>query len=183
MKSLAGHLLVASPELRDGNFFRSVVLMIQHDDEGAFGLVLNRPTRNTVGDVWEMVADFPVDNDEPISIGGPVQGPLMALHTEAVYGENEVLPGLYMTTDKDHLDYLVRNDHLAYRIFSGYSGWAAGQLEDEMEVGGWLISPARAEQVFCDAEDLWKDVSREIGIDILSQGVARRLIPLDPTVN
>ena len=78
--SLQGQFLVASPHLGDGNFNRSVVLIIKHDDDGAFGLVLNRPTGNTVGDVWRMVTEQELDCDRPIYLGGPVQGPLVCLH-------------------------------------------------------------------------------------------------------
>ena len=89
MKSLKGHFLVASPHLADANFYRSVVLMIQHDEDGAVGLVLNRPTDNTIAEVWEMISESPCDVQGCVSIGGPVAGPLMALHTlyAAEYGQ------------------------------------------------------------------------------------------------
>ena len=72
MNSLRGQFLIASPHLPDSNFYRSVVLMIQHDDEGAFGVILNRPTENTVSEIWEMITDEPCESLQPINLGGPV---------------------------------------------------------------------------------------------------------------
>ena len=90
MKSLAGNLLIASPFLGDQNFNKSVVLIIQHTEEGAFGLVLNRPTNFRMADVWDIVSDDePCPADAVIHYGGPVEGPLMALHTKRSRSEHE----------------------------------------------------------------------------------------------
>lgn len=78
--SLEGHLLVASAELRDPNFFQAVVLLIRHSEEGALGLILNRRTTATIRQVWEQVSDIACTSTQPLHLGGPVQGPLMALH-------------------------------------------------------------------------------------------------------
>src|SRR2546429_6526132 len=78
MKSLQGQFLIASPHLADTNFYKGVVLMIKHDDEGAMGLILNRPTENTVTEVWKMVGEEDIECPQPIFFGGPVSGPLVA---------------------------------------------------------------------------------------------------------
>ncbi len=83
MNSLQGYVLVASPHLLDSNFLRSVVLIIQHNDQGAFGVVLNRPTNNTIAQLWGLVSQTPCDNPSPVYVGGPVPGPLVAIHGDA----------------------------------------------------------------------------------------------------
>ena len=107
MKSLQGQFLIASPKLADGNFYKSVVLMIKHDDEGAFGLILNRPTENSVREVWKMVAEVEIECSQPIFLGGPVSGPLVALHRVKSAAEMEVLPGLYFAAHKDQLQKVI----------------------------------------------------------------------------
>ena len=143
MSHLQGQFLVASPHLGDGNFYRSVVLMIKHDDEGAFGLILNRPTGNTVREVWRMVTEEELDCDQPIYLGGPVQGPLVCLHRIKSCAEAEVLPGVYFAAHKDELHKIVSQTAKPFRLFTGYAGWAGGQLEGELQVGGWLTLAGR----------------------------------------
>jgi putative transcriptional regulator len=183
MDSLRAHLLVASPKLPDPNFYRSVVLMIQHTDEGALGVVLNRPTNVTIGDVWEQIADESCDNREPINLGGPVEGPLLALHQQKSCSEGEVLPGVFLATQKDHLRKIISRSERPYRLFSGYAGWGGGQLEGELKMGGWLTTPAKVEHVFAASDDLWKSVADEIGRQILGPVARTKHVPNDPTVN
>lgn len=183
MDSLRGHLLIASPRLPDSNFYRTVVLIIHHDDQGAFGVVLNRLTDNTVAEIWEMIADQPCDNRQPINLGGPVAGPLMALHTNETCSENEVLPGVHFATHKDHLNRIVRDPGHPFRIFSGYAGWAAGQLEGELQVGGWLTLPADGKYIFGEAEGMWKEASQQVGEAITMPLLGPIDTPDDPSFN
>jgi Putative transcriptional regulator len=183
MSSLQGQFLVASPHLGDGNFNRSVVLIIKHDDEGALGLILNRPTRNTVGDVWRMVTEKELDCDQPIYLGGPVQGPLVCLHRVKSCAESEVLPGVYFAADKSDLEKIVSQRAKPFRLFMGYAGWAGGQLEGEMKVGGWLAMPADKKLVFDNREDLWEQVVRTIGQGIIAPALKTKHVPQDPSLN
>ncbi len=183
MDTLRGKLLVASPRLPDVNFYRSVVLIIHHDEQGAFGVVLNRPTENTVGEIWEMIADQPCESQQSVNLGGPVAGPLMALHAEKAYSENEILPGVHFATHKDNLNRIVHESESPFRIFSGYSGWAAGQLENELEVGGWMTLRASSDYVFADADSLWKKVSQDIGRQITSPLLGKMDAPEEPSTN
>src|SRR5687768_11492670 len=183
MFSLQGNFLVASPHLSDGNFFRSVVLMIKHDAEGAFGVVLNRPTASTVQEVWKLVTEEPIASKKPVYYGGPVTGPLIALHRLKSQAEAEIFPGVYFSAHKDQLTKIVRQNRKPFRLFTGYSGWAAGQLEDEMQVGGWLTTPATPEMVFYKQDNIWELVANCIGLDILSAGVKTKHIPDDPALN
>lgn len=183
MKSLSGQLLVAAPELPDINFYQSVVLLIHHDDEGAFGLVLNRPMENSIKEIWSVVADTSCDIEQPINLGGPVSGPLMALHTNAEYSETEILPGVYMATQKDSLNAIVQQPELPFRIFNGYAGWASGQLESELQAGGWMLIPAKYDYIFDDSDSLWKRVSQDIGKHVTDTLLDIWTVPDDPSMN
>jgi putative transcriptional regulator len=183
MKSLQGHFLIASPHLADSNFYKGVVLMIKHDEEGAFGLILNRPTENTVGDVLKMVGVEDIECPSPIFLGGPVRGPLVALHRMKAAAEAEVLPGVYFAADRDKLQKLVQQTSKPFRFFMGYAGWAGGQLEDELTAGGWLTAKANKTLVFRNADDLWEQVTRTIGENILSKAVKVKHVPDDPSLN
>lgn len=182
MESLAGKLLVAIPELHDPNFFQSVVLLFQHDVEGASGVILNRPSDVTVGQVWEEVASVECVCDEFVHIGGPVEGPLIGLHTCPELSDSEVIPGLYVSMGKEHLDQLVVQGEHEFRIFSGYSGWGPGQLSSELEHGGWLTMDGQPNHVFESPDRLWKQVCAHIGADILRAQLGK-FDPGDPTLN
>jgi putative transcriptional regulator len=181
--SLQGSLLIASPHLGDANFFRTVVLIIKHSWEGAFGLVLNRPACKSVGEVWESVSNEPCKVSQPIRIGGPVPGPLMALHTLYSCSESEVLPGLYFASNRDNLSRIVHRDDLPFLLFSGYSGWGEGQLEQELKMGGWLTYPADQDWVFADIDSIWKRAVCRVGDDILEATLHPKHRPADPRLN
>ncbi len=183
MKSFKGHFLVASPHLSDPNFYRSVVLMIQHDEQGAFGVVLNRPTNSTIADLWELISQGPCENRDPVHVGGPVAGPLIALHSDVSHSEVEVAQGVYFASDKESIIQIVTKPQGLFRLFIGYSGWAARQLDMELEAGGWLTEPATCAEVFSDHTDLWNRVSRRIGREILSNTIKHARVPDDPSLN
>lgn len=180
---LAGRFLVASRYLRDPNFAQSVVLMIHHDHQGAMGVVINRPSDKTVREVWEMIGNDPCDRDGRIFVGGPVPGPLLALHTQAGFSEHEVIPGLFFSTHRDELDLIVRKKNVSLRLCSGNAGWGSGQLEGEMEAGGWLSTKATVKDVFADHESIWKTVTQRIGLEIMAPELDRERIPNDPSLN
>jgi putative transcriptional regulator len=182
-KSLAGHFLVASRYLRDPNFALSVVLLIDHSDEGAMGVVINRPSDKTIREVWEMIGYEPCDCDDVIYVGGPVPGPVVALHSLQPFAEHEVLPNLYASTHRDALDLIVRKQDTPVRLFSGNAGWGGGQLEGEMEAGGWLSTPATIEDVFADHETIWKMVTQRIGLEIMAPDLDSEHVPQDPSLN
>ena len=183
MDSLQGHFLVASPQLGDPNFVQTVVLMVEHTPQGALGLVLNRPTGKTIGELMAEVGSSDVDSARPVHIGGPVSGPLMSLHTHRPLAEVEVIAGVYLSAKKENLDRLVQRDDEGLKLFVGHSGWGPGQLDREMEEGAWLTTPATAESVFHPDADLWNLVCKQIGSDLLRETLGIREFPTDPTVN
>ena len=156
-----GCLLVASPELLDPNFARTVVFILSHDGDGSFGLVLNRPLEVTLHDVLES----PGEGAErlPVLRGGPVQPEMLQFLAHGLAGERELLPGVSVGGDLDDLLRHVRGGGAA-RAYAGYAGWGGGQLERETVEGSWIVAPARAEHVFeVPAQELWVKVLRELG--------------------
>lgn len=183
MESLQGHLLVASPKLADPNFFRTVVLLVKHNEEGAFGLVLNRPSNTPLKEVWSNVSDTPCTTDAVIQHGGPCSGPLMALHKEEFLSESEVLPNLYFAAAKDKLEHLALKPPDAARFYAGYAGWTAGQLDAELEQGAWFTTPADSETAFIPADDFWEQVCRQLSATTRIAGIKVKHEPPDPSLN
>lgn len=185
MKSVQGLALVASPYLNDPNFLRSVVYMLRHDEEGAIGLVLNRPMHMTIGALLEQVAGEAVENDMPVYYGGPVDGPLMLLqecHHQSVHS-------VYVASDQQRILDICDPERQQnrpggeFRVFDGYSGWAADQLEEELQGGGWLVWEIQPDQLFSDPEVLWQIAIKQIGLEILAGGIDPTKMPEDPAFN
>ena len=182
MKSLQGQLLIASNELRDPNFFRTAVLIFRHEDEAA-GLVLNRRLNATVRQVWKQVSEKPCRCEAPLHLGGPVEGPLMAIHSVAELSELEIVEGVHFSASGDNLAQLVKKTQPQAKFFVGYAGWGDGQLEREMDEGSWLTVPATAEHVFGDLDDLWQRVTREATSSALISTLKIKHVPKFPWMN
>ncbi len=181
MESVRGQLLIAGPGLLDPNFWRTVVLVVEHSEEGALGLVLNRPSETTVSDASSELDEL-VDPDELLFIGGPVQpsavivlaqfedpgdAALMAFDDVGVVGAG---------SSHEELGAGV----LTSRAFVGHAGWGPGQLDAELERDDWILEQARLEDAFStEPRDLWPTVlTRKGGSYAL---VAR--MPADPSSN
>lgn len=168
---MTGHLLVASTKLGDPNFDRGVVLVLDHGDDGALGVVLNRPTPVPVEEILEPWADQArLAPPGVVFRGGPVS-PDAVIGLARPHGEARATAGQWRgvvesvgTVDLSvaPADQPVGLD--GARLFSGYSGWAPDQLEDELAEGAWFVLDALAVDVFCvDADRLWHDVMRRQG--------------------
>lgn len=181
-RSLAGQLLIASPYLADRNFFRSVVLIVSHDDEHAFGFLLNRCSHNSISDNWFETTGESCVRDEKIRCGGPLDGPIMLIHDEAKFAESQIVTGVYITTTPEMVSSALDSQFGCIVPISGYSGWGPGQLESELKVGGWMTLPATPEIVFADADEMWNLASTQVAKAILP-GVRKRHIPIDPQMN
>ena len=180
MDSTRGQLLIAGPGLVDPNFWRTVVLIVEHSEEGALGLVLNRPSETTVGEAVTELESL-LDVDDPLYVGGPVQpSALIVLAQFEQPGEAALIAfediGVLANGTPENADVAVRRG----RAFVGHSGWGPGQLDDELERGDWILEPAQREDAFTVSPlDLWETVlTRKGGSYAL---VAR--MPPDPSVN
>ena len=165
-KSLKGQLILDNGKLRGSFFHRTVILICQHDSEGAFGLVLNRSTKNKVGEA--VVANLPDTlKEETLFLGGPVQPQALSyLHNDTYLPDANVLTNLSLGHSLDSLVDLGESfsSTVRLKIFAGYAGWSPGQLEDEMKRDTWMTHPASLELVFHpDPEQLWPAILKEKG--------------------
>jgi len=174
---LKGQFLVAMPQLTDPNFKRTVVLVCEHGEDGALGLVVNRPTPFTLGQIYEgQGIEGEGGADEPIHYGGPVQPEMgFVLYQGQPYeGSLAVLEDLLLGTSLEILkDIAANRGPHRFLFFLGYAGWAPDQLEGEIARNDWLVVPASVDLLFSvPAEDRWEQAVRSLGIDpgLLSQG-------------
>jgi putative transcriptional regulator len=158
------------PQLGDPNFQRSVVLMMEHSSEGAFGVVVNRPGRMTLGEVGATQGmDVEVGcRDERVFVGGPVQPERgFVLHARPELPESVALvPGLWVSSSIDVLRLLLGAGGQDWRLCLGFAGWGPGQLENELREGAWLTTPATPAHVLTTApRQAWESVIRDMGIE------------------
>jgi putative transcriptional regulator len=156
--------LLDSGQLTGSFFHRTVVLICQHDDEGAFGLVLNRPTDRKVAEV--LVADLPDSlKEQTLYLGGPVQPTALSyLHSDSFLPDASVMPNLDLGHSLDSLVDLGQSFSTTQqlRLFAGYAGWSPGQLEDELKRNAWVTHPASLELVFrAESKNLWRQILRQ----------------------
>jgi putative transcriptional regulator len=182
MDSLRGRLLIASPVLVDPNFHRTVVLIAEHTDEGAMGLVLNRPAETLVAEAVPDLSEL-ADSGAPLYVGGPVAADSVIVLAEF---DEPSLAGVLLDDDLgfvggggDDLAEVADGVRRA-RVFAGHSGWGPGQLEDELEQESWIVEPPRREEIFSeDPETLWAAVLRRKGREYALLST----MPPDPSVN
>jgi putative transcriptional regulator len=115
-------------------------------------------------------------------VGGPVEGPLMAMHDCVDRSETEVRPGLYFCAGRENVEHLVRSDCQA-RFFAGFAGWGAGQLEGELAEGAWRTRPALERHVFAADEEMWERVLQEIAGNEVLDALKIKHVPPDPSMN
>ena len=167
MTSLKGRLLVATPALFDPNFRRTVVLVGEHGEEGAMGLVLNRPSDVTVGEAVPPLAAM-AGSDTLVYVGGPVQREavlVLAEFTDPAAAATIVVGDVGFASSDGDLDEVASVVRRA-RVFAGYSGWGPGQLATEMARGAWLHTAADPTLVFgTPADEMWDTAMRSLGID------------------
>jgi putative transcriptional regulator len=179
VESLAGQLLVSSPALVDPNFRRTVVLIAHHDEDGAMGLVLTRPSDVSVAEAVPALAELP-GGTEVVHVGGPVQPEAFMVLAEfddvseaaaAVIGDVGFMPA-----EADPEELSIRR----LRVFAGYAGWGAGQLEAELDEPSWIVVPAEPTDPFAnDPDELWRTVLQRKG----GRYALIATMPFDPTLN
>lgn len=166
-----GSFLIANPVLPDPNFSRTVVLLCNHDEQGSFGLVVNKSADLDSGDVFANI-DVLRSYDGKIYVGGPVsqsQVFYLCRSAEPIPELDVVCPGVQLGMSWDLLESVMErleNPNQDIRFYLGYSGWGAGQLAGEMERKSWLVCDAKDHFTFGDDEDrIWEDVVRSLGKD------------------
>jgi putative transcriptional regulator len=179
-ESLRGKLLVASPSLVDPNFARSVVFITEHNEEGAMGIALDRPSETAVEAVVPQLAE--IAGSEPVYIGGPVQPEAIVLLAEFSDPDAAawiVVADVGLASADVDLDELVGSVRRG-RVYAGYSGWGPGQLEAEMETDSWIVEAPLPKELFPDdPATLWSDVLARKG----GQYALIARMPADPSQN
>lgn len=174
--SLANQFLIAMPGLGDPNFFRTVAFICEHSDEGAMGIIINRPTDLTLGDVFQQLDIENPDADialQLVHLGGPLQNNRgFVLHEPLGAWESTlaVTETLGISTSRDILAAIAnRKGPDSYLLALGYAGWGPGQLEKEIAENAWLSGPATSEVLFkTPAEARWSAAAHVLGIDMAS---------------
>ncbi len=182
LKPTKGKILISEPFLVDYYFKRSVVLLAEHNEEGSFGLIINKPVDILLSDVLK---DFPIF-DTPVFLGGPVKtDSLYFIHTLGADIENslEITEGLYWGGEIEHVKELITIGKIQpneIKFFVGYSGWVPKQLDGELAKNSWLVSNTSAKQVMkTNPENLWNDTVNKMGGDYAYW----TNFPTDPTHN
>lgn len=178
-----GDLLISEPFLNDPNFVRTVILLCEHNDDGSFGFVLNKPAQIALNQLVEEAGN----RDDTIFVGGPVQqNTLQFIHKNdgLIEGGIEVMDGLYWGGNFEQMLTILESDLVAkgdIKFFVGYSGWAAGQLKSELELNSWIIfRDVSVDKIFdTNVESLWKEVLNTMGgkYKIVAN------FPVDPRLN
>ena len=175
-----GILLIANPFLKDPNFIRSVIFLCEHQDEGTFGFVLNKKFPKSLNELVPDLHEIVI----PVYYGGPVQmETIHFLHQYPSLGGEEVMKNVYWGGNFETLLTMIRNSEIDFkkiRFFIGYSGWSAGQLDEELNQKSWLTVEAKRNLVFTERpEDTWKESLNHLG------GEYKMMInfPIDPQLN
>jgi len=182
LKPTKGKILISEPFLVDYYFKRSVVLLAEHNEEGSFGLIINKPVDIILSDVLK---DFPIF-DTPVFLGGPVKtDSLYFIHTlgNNIEGSLEITKGLFWGGEIEHVKELITIGKIQpneIKFFVGYSGWVSKQLEGELARNSWLVANTSARQVMkANPDNLWKETVNNMGSDYAYW----TNFPTDPTHN
>ncbi|PJJ75082.1 putative transcriptional regulator [Thermoflavifilum aggregans] len=183
MAPASGTFLIADPFLKDPNFARTVVLLCEHQAEGSFGFVINRPFQQTLN---ELLPDAEDMQSIPLYFGGPVQPDTVHFihqYPDLIENSYEVGEGIYWGGNFEQTLELIQMrliDIRKIKFFIGYSGWGGGQLEAELEEHSWIVSPAYPELVFHGQQEMiWQQSLRELG----DEYALMANFPIDPSLN
>lgn len=174
--NLTNHFLIAMPGLRDPNFHHTVTFLCEHNDEGAMGIVINRPLDIQLAEVFEHMDIAATDmkaNRIPVFMGGPVQterGFVLHRTSQSLWDSTlQISPEISITTSRDILEAVARGEGPERVLVAlGYAGWGSGQLEEEMAANAWLSGPADPSLIFeMPVEERWEAAAKLLGIDLM----------------
>lgn len=167
--SLAPTLLLSMPQLLDPNFARTVVLLCEHNAEGAFGLVVNRPSETTAFEAVRLEPPPACDSGLGLWVGGPVEperGWILLPEAPPDRDAVQLADGLFISTSPDLLRDLIERGDLRARVLTGYAGWGPGQLDGELAASAWLTAEIETDLIFdVPAERMWEAGIRRLGAD------------------
>lgn len=176
-----GSFLVASPSLQNNPFNQTVVFVLQNDSQGTFGAVINRPADNEMVANWSKTTGLEIARNNMIQ-GGPLSGPIVAIHQHKPLAEVEICDGVCLSVDAKALQQLTRQDS-QYRIVLGIAGWAQQQLSTEIDSGLWYHLVVDPTHVFDDHSMMWENFVREFGRQTLGHIIDQKHFPVNPALN
>ena len=180
---LVGNFLVASPHLTDGPFARTVVLVLQQNRDGVFGVIVNRLANAEMKKSWiDASGSSPVEA-EHLRVGGPVSGPIFALHRIESLAEVTVEPGVFLSATHEAINKIIHSGEERYRIFCGVASWKPRQLAEELARGVWFPLDADPESVFPMQEIGWEGALVQYGENMLRSMLRIESLPDDPEMN
>ncbi|EMY71756.1 YqgE/AlgH family protein [Leptospira vanthielii] len=166
--STRGKLLISNSSVIQDFFHKTVILMVDHDDDGAFGLVLNKPTDQTMESLIKNLPESAYSNKQVFS-GGPVDNMFVSIIHNGKQTEDpgvEIVPGIYMARSFDTMIEVLSSDQIQFRVLQGYAGWSSGQLESEFERLSWVVSDQVDESIVFredESEVVWREALRNKG--------------------
>ncbi len=191
-----GNLLVASSLVSDPIYAGGVCLVVHQDDANVIGVMINRPMKPSAEALLEVLEQSKEESDQPaapanrlgpieneataqpssspwgmLHFGGPLSGPVVAIHQMSKYAETETANGVYVAAQKNHLENLVRRQVGPYRLIIGHVAWETQQLRDEIDAGLWHMIPANRENVFSAAGDMWSGLIRRATSNSLARWI------------
>ncbi len=181
--TLQGTLLVSTERLQGSRFEKAVVLLMQDDKRGTFGVALNKLAEPQVRTAWEKLTGAESDDERVVVSGGPLQGPVFALHQIPDLSDVAMPGGLHVSAQVDNLQQLMMQFENPYRIVVGVSGWKPGQLMNEVNAGYWYVMPVDVETIFDDPKWMWEVCLHEYGRQQIADIVGEQHIPEDPDLN
>ena len=181
MKSIKGYLLVASPKIKNSIFEKSTILILEHSHKGAYGIIIDKYQRDTtIEEVWEKSTGYKQKSNQLLNIGGPIDGPIISIHTNKKLGEEYVTNKVYFTVAKKIINEIIKKEK-TLKVFVGYCRWSKGQIEQEIESGSWFIFESKLEYIFNLKDSLWNEILDTEYLEILKKSIKN--IPLDPSLN
>ena len=183
MNSLKGHFLAANPHQLDPDFIEAVVLVVEHDDRGAMGVIVNCPRDRHEGTSRQRNTKRRWPAEPRLFFGGPVTGPLMAVHADEAFAGITIAPGVFFEREEERVFTLMRSTEQAYKAFTGHAGWGPRQLEHEVDYGIWRAIPATAAEIFSNGGHLWERLLRQASDSLLQVMCNVKHIPRNPSLN
>ena len=185
MKSLKGYLLVASPKIKNSIFEKSTILILEHSHKGAYGIIIDKYlSDSTIEEIWQESTGLLnmtwLTTGQPLNIGGPINGPLVVIHTNKKLGEEKITDEVYFSVINKTINKIIKKEK-TLKMFSGYCRWENGQIEQEIESGSWFIFESKLEYIFNLKNDLWNEILNTEYLEILKESIKN--IPLDASLN
>lgn len=156
MNEYLGKFLIASPKLDQTEFARTVVYVFQDNEDATVGVVLNCPADDKVRQAWQGMVGKEPENGL-ISIGGPIPGPVIAVHRNQKVAEINLPNGIFTSASQNSIEYLASQNEVPFHVFFGLTGWQPGQLEAEVNAGQWVSIPVIEDLLFRSSCELWHE--------------------------